>query len=620
MHDGPQAFALVDRSGRWWQRCLGAALERGLGLDALREWKRQIDRRLGVPITKPTPAAWIGAACDWLRLDVDLPAGDLERIPSRGPALVAADHPTGAMEGVLLLAMLLRIRTDVKVLANRWLARLPAFEQLVIPVDVFGEHNTQALREALRHLRGGGMLLAFPAGEVARGRWLSRRPQEGRWQRSFAGLQRLADAPVVPVHVDARGPGWIERLGALHPLLRTALLPRALLHQRGGPVAVRCGHSIAPSQLERFGHDDRARADYLRLRTEILARRVSNTAPVAPAPRPLQSPLAVRGDVAQLSAEIAQLGADNLLLTANGMQVFCVRAKEAPAVLLEIGRLRELTFRGVGEGSGAERDLDRFDASYRHLFVWDAAAHEIVGSYRLGLSDELLAAGGDDALYTAGFYTFAQKFWQRLSPALELGRSFVQPRYQKGFAPLLLLWRGIGAFVTRNPRYRNLFGTVSISADHHATSVRLMVDYLRSHCLATDLAPLVRSKKPWAAAPHEQRSLRWLPQQIAELHDVSAMVRELEVHRAGVPVLLEQYLKLGAKLLGVNVDPAFQTIDALVVVDLLSAPSHLQQRYLGPDGMLALRHHHGDPSTAQAGCRAPRAGAGGDDAEDCTAE
>ena len=600
MHDGSQELALVDRTGPWWRRCLGAALDRCLGLAALRDVARQIDRRLGVPTTHPTPAAWLGAARDWLRLDLEVPEGDLERIPTRGAVLVAADHPTGAMEGVLLLAMLLRVRGDVKVLANRWLTRIPALAGLVIPVDVFGEHNPQALRDALRHLRAGGLLLAFPAGEVARGRLVTRRPQEGRWQRMFAGLQRLAEAPVVPVHVEARGPAWLERLGALHPLLRTALLPRAFLHQQGAPVAVRCGHSIAPSQLERFGHDDQARADYLRLRTEILARRVPATTPAPALPRQaITAPLAARGDVDQLAAEIAQLRADSLLLRANGMQVFCVRAHEAPAVVLEIGRLRELTFRSVGEGSGAERDLDRFDTSYRHLFVWDQAAREIVGSYRLGLTDELLAAGGDDALYTAGFYAFAPQFWQRLSPALELGRSFVQPRYQKGFAPLLLLWRGIGAFVARHPRYRCLFGTVSISADHHATSVRLMVDHLRNHCLATDLAPFVRSRQPWRAAAHEQRSLRWLPQQIADLHDVSAMVRELEVHRAGVPVLLEQYLKLGARLLGVNVDPAFHTIDALVVVDLLAAPRHLQQRYLGPAGLRALHECHGDPTLAE---------------------
>lgn len=592
MHDGAEAFDLVERSAAWWRRLLGSAAGRLLGLSALRDAKRAIDRRLGMPSTRPTAAQWLGAARDWLQLDVDLPDGDLARVPTKGATIVVAEHPTGAMEGLLLLATLLRHRPDVKVLANRWLRRLPALAELVIPVDVHGDDNTSALRASLRHLRAGGALLAFPAGEVARRPWLGRKPREGRWQATFAGLQRIAEAPVVPVHVGARNPRWIERLGMLHPSAPTALLPRALLTQRGAKVTVRIGHSIAASQLERFGGDDGERADYLRLRTEILARRVVASPRSVVAPRSL-TPLATRGCAQRLAAEIAALPADSLLLTSNGLQVFCAPADQLPHTLAEIARLREHTFRAAGEGSGRAADRDDFDAHYRHLFVWDEGAREIVGSYRLGLSDELLRDGDASRLYTAGFYDYAPKFWQRLSPAIELGRAFVTPERQRSFAPLLLLWRGIGAFVARHPRYRHLFGTVSIAADHHVTSVRLMVDHLRSHCLARELAPLVRSRRPWRAARADQRSLRWRAPQIASLPDVSAMVRELETNRSGVPVLMEQYLKLGARLLGVNVDTEFQTIDALVLVDLLLTPPHLLQRYLGADGVRALEREHG---------------------------
>ena len=154
--------------------------------------------------------------------------------------------------------------------------------------------------------------------------------------------------------------------------------------------------------------------------------------------------------------------------------------------------------------------------------------------------------------------------------------------------------------MARNPRYRHLFGLVSTAADPHATSVRLMVDHLRSHCLADELAPFVRTQRPWRAGFFERRSLQWRPEQIAALPDVSAMVRELETNRAGVPILLEQYLKLGARLLGVNVDPDFHTIDALVVIDLLRTPPHLLVRYLGDQGSNALRAHHGGPQAAGA--------------------
>ena len=570
---------------RWLLR----AVERATGLARLQRDHAAIDTALGDDAG--AAAQWLDAAERWLDLTLDLPDGDLERVPANGAAIVAAEHPTGAMEGILLLALLRRRRPDVKVLANRWLQRIAALRDLVLPIDVYGPGNLGAVRAALRHLGDGGLLLAFPAGEVAWRRAGRRRAVEATWQEAFAALQRRAAAAVVPVHVAARNPGWFHLAGSVHRHLRTALLPRALLAQRGREVTIRVGHPIPARQLERFGDDDRARCDYLRLRTELLARRTGERRTALPAPS-VQAPLEPRGDVRALAAEIDALPATMQLLDGNGLRVFCAPADAIPRTLREIGRLRELTFRGVGEGSGEAIDLDAFDASYRHLFVWDPAAREVVGAYRIGLSDELLARGGSKALYTSTFYDYADGFWERLSPALELGRSFVQPAYQKGFAPLLLLWRGIGAFVAKHPRYRRLFGTVSISADHQPTSVRLMVDHLQTHCLATELAPFVRALRPWRAPRRERSGPRWAPQQIAELQDVSAMVRELEIDRAGVPVLLEQYLKLGARLLGINVDREFHTIDALVVVDLLAAPEHLQQRYLGADGAAALRAWH----------------------------
>ncbi len=584
-----QPFSLLASGSSWWRRGAARLLERASGLTQLGVVHELLAQQLG--LEQRDPVRWLLAANAWLGVKLDLPAGDLDRVPVRGGGIVVAEHPTGAMEGVLLLALLLRRRPDVKVLANRWLQRLPALVDLVLPIDVYGNGNAAAVRAALRHLRQGGLLLAFPAGEVAHRGLLRRHAIDAPWQAALAGLQRRAEVPVVPVHVAASNPLWFHLAGVVHRHLRTALLPRALLAQRDRRVAVRIGHAVPPGQLARFADDDRARCDYLRLRTEILARREGERMP-AIARNATEAPVAPRGSVDAIAAEITRLPAAALLVAGNGMQVFCARAVEIPAVLEEIGRLRECTFRAVGEGSGQQRDLDGFDASYRHLFVWDPAAREIVGSYRLGLSDELLADHGASGLYTSGIYDFAPEFWRRVSPALELGRAFVQARYQKGYAPLLLLWRGIGAFVVRHQRYRLLFGTVSISADHHATSVRLMVDHLQSHCLATELAPFVRSRRPWRAARGERHGVRWQPQQIAQLQDVSAMVRELEVGRLGVPVLLEQYLKLGARLLGVNVDPDFHTIDALVVVDLVRAPKHLLQRYLGEPGASALLHHH----------------------------
>ena len=223
------------------------------------------------------------------------------------------------------------------------------------------------------------------------------------------------------------------------------------------------------------------------------------------------------------------------------------------------------------------------------LILWDEGRKAIVGAYRLGVVREVVAARGPQGLYTSSLYRFKQPFLDHVQDGVELGRSFVQPEYQKGFLPLLLLWKGIAAFVQRDPRRRQLFGTVSISADHHATSVRLMVDHLSEHCFHAELARSVRPIRPWRRPRSEKRGPAWQPSHVAELRDVSAMVREIEVVRQGVPVLLEQYLKLGAKVVGINVDAAFHTIDALVVVDLAKAPMHLLARYMGQDGAAALQ-------------------------------
>jgi putative hemolysin len=294
--------------------------------------------------------------------------------------------------------------------------------------------------------------------------------------------------------------------------------------------------------------------------------------------------------------EIAALPASSELLRSGAHTVRIARAAAIPVLLREIGRLRELAFRGVGEGSGLARDLDRFDRDYLHLFVWHETDQELVGAYRLGPTDEL-AGRGADGLYTATLYRFGLEFLARMQPALELGRSFVQPRYQKSHAALLLLWRGIGAFVAQQPRYRLLFGPVSISGQHDAASVRLIVAHLQAHCADPALQEHVTPRRPWRVPAQLRRRLPVDGVLLGDLDGVGAMVRELEVGRSqGVPVLLEQYLRLGARVVGCNLDPEFGTLDALVVVDLLRTPPERARRYLGEQGLRALQSWHGAPA------------------------
>ena len=296
-------------------------------------------------------------------------------------------------------------------------------------------------------------------------------------------------------------------------------------------------------------------------------------------------PVADAADPVELAVEIASLNRRGPLAAQGKLDVFLAAAWEIPAILHEIGRLREISFRAVGEGTGKPLDLDSFDASYLHLFLWDREAQKIAGGYRLGCTDVLLAAGGPTALYTSTLFRFEQPFLDFLKPGLELGRSFVAPEYQKSIHPLALLWRGIGRFVAERPRYARLFGPVSISSDYSAASQDLIVRFLRDRRQDEAMSRWVHPYHPYGGLPEESG----ISARLQSIEEVSAAVSATEPDRKGVPVLLRQYLKLNATLLEFNVDPDFSDVlDALVLVDLRHAPVSVLTRYMGEEGYRAF--------------------------------
>ncbi len=542
---------------------------------------------------------------------------ELERIPQRGPLVVVANHPFGAIEGLLLGALLARARPDVKIMANHLLARITELRECMIFVDPFGgrdaaRRNMAPLREAMRWLKGDGALLVFPAGEVAH-ITLRRGLCEGPWSDDVARLIVRSGAAVLPVYVGGRNSLALQLLGLLHPRLRTAMLPRELLRQRGRRIGVRIGAAISGRWLARFTEAGEI-AEFLRLRTLGLGLQAESKPGAGDAsaetgsrggPAPIEPP--APGD--RLAAEIDALPGEARLVRAAEFDVYCCEARAIPATLREIGRLREITFRAVGEGTGRPVDLDRFDEHYLHLFVWHRNQREVVGAYRLGLADEITHRHGVKGLYTSTLFKYGRTLLRQLGPAIELGRSFVVAEHQRAYAPLLLLWKGIGRFVAMNPRYRTLFGAVSISAEYDSMTKRLLLAFLREHHFANDLARLARPRTPPALGRLGEGERRVLSRVVARLEDVEALVRECEAGRRGVPVLLRQYLKLGARLLGFNVDPAFgDCIDGLFCADLLRVDRAILDRYMGPEAAEAfLRCHSPAPAPLAAARRQERA-------------
>lgn len=294
-----------------------------------------------------------------------------------------------------------------------------------------------------------------------------------------------------------------------------------------------------------------------------------------------QSKIAEPADKECVLGEIRSLreGGSGPLSQQGTLEAFIAPADAIPAILHEIGRLREISFREVGEGSGKALDLDDFDRHYLHLFLWDSEGEEIAGAYRVGRTDLILAEHGSQGLYTSTLFEFEQAFLDHLTPGLELGRSFVAPNYQKSLGSLLALWKGIGCFVARYPRYANLFGPVSISHDYTPISKDLMVRFLRAKKRHESLSPYVHPNNPYDVMMPADISPR-----LESIEQVSARVAQTEPDGKGVPVLLRQYLKLNATLLEFNVDPQFANcLDALLMVDLRVAPEVMMKRYMGKE-------------------------------------
>ena len=556
-------------AGRWLARVTGV--------------EELVRLRRAMPFTS-TPAQFAAAALQKLAVCFQHETRELDNIPRNGRLIFIANHPFGALDGLIAIALLGAVRPDLKVFANEDLCALHELDPMLLPIEVLGKQrarrNAQSMRTALRWLEGEGALMMFPAGEVSHFDARARCVTDPPWSRAVAMLARKARAAVVPVHFTGENRLLFQIAGFLHPRLRTLMLPGELKRRAGSSVPVRIGAPLPYERLRTFSSDE-ALSAHLRVTTYLLAPRPAVAASAdAAEPGRRVHPLAHIGAPADNTSEIARLPASRLLIESGDNAVYCAKAGEIPHLLDEIGRLRELTFRAVGEGTGRARDLDSFDEHYEHLVLWNRKREEVVGAYRVGRVDEIRKRIGLRGLYTAGLFHYRDPFFQLLGPALELGRSFVRPEAQRSFAPLLMLWKGIGEYLARNPRYLRLLGPVSISNDYRELSRQLLVEFLRSHCLDPLLAQFVRPAHPVSRG----RMVRTLAAEVAMLGHVdalAALIEDIEPDGKGVPVLLRQYLKLGGRMLSFNVDPAFNhSIDCLLMVDVRQTDPRVLRKYL----------------------------------------
>lgn len=536
-----------------------------------------------------TGAEFCKSLLDGLKVRCDVSKEDLARIPSKGPVVIVANHPTGLLDGIALGGTLPLTRGDFRFLANAVLESFPELVPVSFFVDPFGgkaaaRRNVAAMKAALEWLRQGKMLVTFPAGEVAHFDFKQGRVSEPAWNASIVRLAQSANAPVVPVFCTGTNSPLFHLAGIVHPRLRTLLLPHELMNKKHRRMELRVGAPVPAQRI--VAGEASSLTSYLRKRTLLLAnRRETSHQPAKQCCVMAETPQAL------VEQDLLRLAPEALLADSGEYQTWLAHSSEIPNILREIARLRELTFRAAGEGTGATADSDEFDSRYLHLFLWHPATRKIAGAYRIGQTDRILPEYGRKGLYVDSLFRIHSGFHERLGTALELGRSFVCLEHQKSYAALLLLWKGLARFISDNPRYRYLFGPVSISNRYLPLSRQIMVDFFNRHRRRHDLAALVKPRSPYWSWNPGARDFTGLAAGDAE--EISALLADIEKDQKGVPVLLRHYLKLGGELLGFNLDRRFSNVlDGLILVDMLGVERRLLERYMGRDRSAAYLRFH----------------------------
>ena len=512
----------------------------------------------------------------------DLQEKELERIPKEGPVIIVANHPFGAHDAILMASLLRRVRSDYKIMANGFFSAIAEMQERLILVNAFksnNKENSSPLRESVKYLKEGGMLGVFPSGTVSHFDLGKRCVTDPEWSDTIAGLVKMTGATVVPVHFSGRNSLRFNIAGLIHPMLRTAMLPREMMRKKG-EIKVHIGHPIEGKYLCSMKERRRV-TDYIRMRCYLQKEQVEEfiEESVLDEAEKIIAPVSS----VLLENDIQVLNKDEHMLDFKEYSVYCTKSERVPSIMREIARLREITFREVGEGTGKALDMDSYDDYYLQLFIWNRKTSEVVGAYRIG---EVCSYNNRNMLYTNEFYDLNKDFFESYSPGLEMGRSFVRKEYQRSRYSLLLLWRGICEYVARNPQYRYLFGAVSISSEYTSKSRGLIANLLVSK------GGILKSKMPAKIKINKELKDYCRRYSVDNPQDLSLLVKDIEEDGKDVPVLIKQYMKLGGRFLSFCVDKEFNSsLDGLIVVDLPGAPEKNLKMYMGDNTSGYLEYH-----------------------------
>ena len=498
-----------------------------------------------------------------------------ENIPSFGKVIIIANHPIGSLDGLALLKLVHEVRADIKIVANDLLMAVEPLRSCLLPVrNMTGGSKKLHIQAIHAALARGEAVIMFPAGEVSRFGW--RGVRDGQWHQGFVKIAERAKAPVLPIFINGCNSIPFYLVSLLIKPLSTIMLVGEMFRQREKQLRMTIG-SIIP--YEAHCRLTIQRKEKTRLFKKHLYRLGLGKKPLFAT----ESAIAGPERKADLKKGV-QLG-ERLGRTPDGKIMYLFQPVDSSIVMREIGRLRELAFRAVGEGTGKRRDLDRFDWSYQHLILWDEEELQIAGAYRFVDASRIARKtpenGLGSGLYSASLFKLDEEKCFFLHDGLELGRSFVQPRYW-GRRSLDYLWYGIGAFLAKNPHYRYLFGPVSISNALPLMAKELLIYFYKLYFSGKNDTSC--SRNPFSfSSPLETLQKEFSGENYCD--DFIRLKTLLANLGTAIPPLYKQYTELcepgGVVFLDFNIDPAFNNcVDGLVIVDTYKLKPHKRKRYL----------------------------------------
>ena len=534
--------------------------------------------RLCTEVYDDNPDVFLDSLMEALGVTIEVREEDLRKIPVTGAFITVSNRPFGGLDALILVKLLSKIRPDYRVLTYDLLKQISPMQDYFLEMNAGDREDanlkSQGMQEAVQHLSEGKPLGVFPAGDVSVYQADSNNIEDGEWDSSVLKLIKASRVPVIPIYLKGSNSLLFYLLGLIHPALRNIKLPSELLNKKNRIVKVRIGNEIEVKTQNSF-HDLMQYGKFLRAKTYLLGSSLEVKKFFLRSQKAVSRVEEVTGEVDKelLKKEIALIAEDYLLFSMKDYDVYCSPSVKIPNILNEIGRLREITFRAVGEGTNRSIDLDEYDLYYYHLFIWDRESEQIVGAYRVGKGKEIIDRYDMKGFYINSLFKMRKEMLPVLYESIELGRSFIRESYQRKPLPLFMLWKGILYFLLKNPEYRYMIGPVTISGRYTEVSKELIIRFVMENYYDNELARYVLPRSKYIVGSNDPRLRVMLDVANKDIGVLDKMIGDIELTSDKLPVLLKKYISLNAKIIGFNIDPKFNMcLDGLLILDIFDVP------------------------------------------------